>query len=135
MGGETLWEASLPHSSLHHSGKVVRIYRVRGQSTRPAFACTEQPLAVVSIWKRVEVLTEKTAEVVASGDLPALSALIDEVELMLFAVVIEVPTPQLRDRADAGGRVDQRRDDCPVAEAKGGDASESTSVALWPEPS
>ena len=66
---------------------------------------------------RRQVLLEPTVEVVADGDLALLASLFPEPEDALGTLVLEVPSPQPGDRADAGSGVGQGAEWGPIVEA------------------
>ena len=66
---------------------------------------------------RLEVLPEPAVEVVADGDLPLLASLFPEPQDPLGPLVLQIPSPQPGDRADAGPGVGQGSQESTIAEA------------------
>ena len=66
---------------------------------------------------RLQVLPETAVEVVADGDLPLLASLFPEPQNALGPLVLQIPSPQPGDGADAGPGVGQGSEQSPVAEA------------------
>ena len=66
---------------------------------------------------RLQVLPEPAVEVVSDGDLALLASLFPESENPLGALVLQIPSPQTGDRADAGPGVGQGPQKSAIAEA------------------
>ena len=66
---------------------------------------------------RLQVVPEPAVEVVADGDLPLLASLFPKPEDPLGPLVLQIPSPQTGDGADAGPGVGQGAKQGPVAEA------------------
>ena len=66
---------------------------------------------------RIEVFVDEPLQIMPDRNLSGLAALVEELEAVLVAGVEKIAPAEAGDRADPSGRVDQDRDDRPVAKA------------------
>jgi hypothetical protein len=90
-------------------------HRVLGEHFRLEIRRAEE--AALANLSNLDALPQELLEVVPHQDLAGLAALLGEAERVLGSLVLEALEGQLGDRPDAGGGVDEYRQDGAVAEA------------------
>lgn len=111
-------ESRVFHSPFHHPTDVTaRHSAIRQSPLSPDGRSKDDGLFyLIAEISRIEIFEQVSLKIVSHRDFPRLAAFVVKVQHPLFTREIEIIHPQLRDRSDTGGCVNQHGNNRPIAQ-------------------